>query len=85
MPRKPQPTDHVDPIVVSPAVAQQLLDCSHVILYRLINSNEVESYLCGKSRKIVVASIHRYIAKRLAAGVEKSRSPVNPFQKAAAQ
>src|SRR5262249_17340460 len=30
-------------------------------------NNELESYLDGRSRKIIVASIHRFIAGRLAA------------------
>jgi hypothetical protein len=36
-------------------------------VYELINTGELESYLDGRSRKITVASIKRYIARRLEA------------------
>jgi hypothetical protein len=33
----------------------------------LLSAGELESFLDGRSRKIIVASIHRFIARRLAA------------------
>jgi len=54
-------------LVVSPRRARYMLDCGNTRLYELLNSNELESYLDGRSRKVTVASIHRYIARRLAA------------------
>jgi Helix-turn-helix domain len=56
-----------EPLVVSPRRAQLMLDIAVARLYELINSNELESYKCGKSRKITVASIKRYIERRIAA------------------
>jgi hypothetical protein len=44
-----------------------MLDCGNTRLYELLKNNELESYLDGRSRKIIVASIHRYIARRLEA------------------
>lgn len=44
-----------------------MLDCGNTRLYELLKRNELESYLDGRSRKILVASIHRHIARRLAA------------------
>jgi hypothetical protein len=54
-------------LVVSPRRARHMLDCGNTRLYELLKTNELESYLDGRSRKIVVGSIHRLIATRLAA------------------
>jgi len=54
-------------LVVSPRRARYMLDCGNTRLYELLKNNELESYLDGRSRKIIVASIHRFIAGRLAA------------------
>jgi hypothetical protein len=43
------------------------LDCSRNQLYELLNSAEIQSYLDGRSRKVVVASIDAYIARRVEA------------------
>jgi excisionase family DNA binding protein len=58
-------------LVASPNTAMRLLDCSRESLYRLINSGELESYCEGRSRKIIVASIHALIERRLAAARAK--------------
>src|SRR5262249_32282862 len=67
-------------LVVSPRRARHMLDCGNTRLYELLKS-ELESYLDGRSRKIVVASIHRHIARRLAAEkdatAERARSRPN--------
>jgi excisionase family DNA binding protein len=52
-------------LVVSPRRARHLLDCGNTRLYELLKNKELESYVDGRSRKIVTASIHRYIAQRL--------------------
>src|SRR5262249_24603154 len=57
-------------LVVSPRRARYMLDCGNTRLYELLNSNELESYLDGRSRKIIVASIYQLIARRL--GAEKA-------------
>jgi hypothetical protein len=56
-------------LVVSPRRARYMLDCGHTRLYELLKNNELESYLDGRSRKIIVASIHRHIARRLEAEI----------------
>jgi len=53
-------------IVVSPRRAQQMLDVGHSRLYELLSQGELQSYKDGKSRKIVVASIRGYVARKLA-------------------
>jgi hypothetical protein len=62
------PVSNIAPLVVKPRVAWLLLQCSNTKGYELIGAGELESFKDGKSRKITVASIHRYIAKRLAEG-----------------
>jgi hypothetical protein len=42
-----------------------MLDCGNTRLYELLKNKELESYWDGRSRKIITASIHRYIAQRL--------------------
>ena len=55
------------PLVVKPKVAWKLLACSNTRGYELIAAGELESFRDGRSRKITVESIHRLIARRLAA------------------
>ena len=62
----PSPSD-ILPLVVKPKEARRMLACGQTRLYELIAAHELDSFADGRSRKIVVASIHRYIAKRLAA------------------
>ena len=62
-------------LVVSPRRAKHMLDCGNTRLYELLNSEELESYLDGRSRKIIVESIRRYIDKRLSTAKERSAVP----------
>ena len=62
------------PLVVRPRDACTLLSCSRRYLYKLIADRELESFKDGRSRKIVVASIDRYIERRLDRG-DKSIQP----------
>jgi len=57
----------VEPLVVKPKVSWRLLGCGNTRGYELIAAGELESYKDGRSRKITVASIRRYIERRLAA------------------
>lgn len=57
----------VEPLAVSPRKACQLLDVGNTRLYQLIGDGELDTYWDGRSRKITVASIHRRIARLLAA------------------
>jgi hypothetical protein len=52
-------------LVVCPRRARYMLDCGNTRLYELLKNKELDSYLDGRSRKIIVASIHRHIARRL--------------------
>jgi hypothetical protein len=53
------------PLVVKPKVAWKMLACSNTRGYELLAAGELETFLDGRSRKITVESIHRYIARRL--------------------
>lgn len=64
--RKSQAAD-IEPLVVKPKVAWRMLGCGNTRGYELIAAGELESYRDGRSRKITVASINRYIERRLAA------------------
>jgi hypothetical protein len=54
-----------DRLVVSPRLARRMLDVGNTRLYELIEARELESYLDGRSRKILVDSIYQYIQRRL--------------------
>jgi hypothetical protein len=55
------------PLVVSPRRARHLLDMGNTRLYELLAAGELDSFLDGRSRKITIESIHRYISRRLVA------------------
>ena len=57
---------NVTPLVVSPEAAAQLLGIRISMLYALMRQGELENYSCGRARRIVLQSIHDYIARRLA-------------------
>jgi hypothetical protein len=54
-------------IVVSPARAQELLDCGPTKLYDLLKAGELESYIDGRARKITLRSINARIHRLLQA------------------
>jgi excisionase family DNA binding protein len=62
----------VKPLVVRPKEACVMLSCTAPTLYKLIGSKELESFRDGPQgwqggrRLITVASIHAYIARKLA-------------------
>lgn len=58
------------PLVVKPKVAWKMLACSNTHGYGLLAAGEITSFLDGRSRKILVASIRDYIARRLAAAAK---------------
>jgi hypothetical protein len=53
------------PLVVKPRTACRMLDCGNTRLYELLGTGELQSFLDGRSRKITVDSIRRYIAQKL--------------------
>jgi hypothetical protein len=65
------------PLLVRPRVAWHMLGCGNTRGYQLIASGELETFLDGSARKITVASIHAFIARKLAASGPDGK-PVAP-------
>jgi hypothetical protein len=63
------------PLLVKPREAWRMLNCSNTRGYKLLAENELESFLDGRSRKITVDSIYRYIKRRLNAQSQPSHKP----------
>jgi excisionase family DNA binding protein len=55
------------PLAVPPREACRLLSIGTTRLYQLLAAGELESYLDGRARRIIMRSIEGYIARRLAA------------------
>jgi hypothetical protein len=58
---------NITPLVVRPRTAWKMLGCGNTRGYELLAAGELDSFSDGRSRKITVASIHRYIERRLEA------------------
>ena len=58
----------IAPLVVGTAEAQRMGSWGKTELFELIKSGELESFLDGRFRKIVTASIHERIRKKLEEG-----------------
>src|SRR4051794_32622694 len=69
------PTTGVVPLAVTPRQACHMLSVGLTRLYQLLNSNELDSFLLGKSRRITTASIQAFIARQLARNDCSSAQP----------
>jgi excisionase family DNA binding protein len=54
-------------LVTSVGGGCEMLNCSKSKMYELLNSGTIESYLDGRSRKIIIASIEAHIERVRAA------------------
>ncbi|MGY8660940.1 DNA-binding protein [Bradyrhizobium sp. UFLA05-109] len=54
-------------IVCSPQEAQRAINCKNTRFYELLNAGELQSYMDGSRRQIVVASLMEYVQRRLEA------------------
>jgi hypothetical protein len=59
------PTQQIEPLAVRVGDACMMLGCGATRLYELINDGKIESFLDGATRKIVVASMRRYIEEQV--------------------
>jgi excisionase family DNA binding protein len=66
------------PFLVKPSDACRLLGCGRTRLYQLLNAGEFDCFTDGRSRKITVESIHRYVKRRLAASADSEPQVVKP-------
>jgi hypothetical protein len=82
------------PLVASPNQTMTALGIGRAKLYELLNKGDLESYVDGHSRKIMLDSIHAFISRRLEAerlrraGLQdkasgKNRAPGNSHESAA--
>jgi excisionase family DNA binding protein len=68
MPKNVTPlTTRSSSLVVPPREAARLLSIGTTRLYELIGANALQSYHCGRARKILTSSIGDYIIRQLAA------------------
>lgn len=63
----------IEPLAVKPKVAWRMLNCGNTHGYELLAAGELESYKDGRSRKITVASIKAYVARRLAGATAREQ------------
>jgi hypothetical protein len=65
----------VEPLLVRPRVAWQILGCGNTRGYELLNAGELVSFLDGRARKILVSSINDFIERKLAAAGRIKAAP----------
>ena len=65
--KRAQPPPSVAPLAVPPSQAALMLSMGISRLYRLLRTGVLQSYRDGRSRRVVVTSIHDHIARQLAA------------------
>jgi helix-turn-helix protein len=70
----------VTPLAVPPQMAGHMLSLSQSEVYERMRSGELESYQDGRARRVTVASIHAYLARRLAASADGWKQITPPPQ-----
>jgi hypothetical protein len=55
-----------------------MLNCGRTHLYDLLKAGELDSFLDGGSRKIVIESIRQYVERQLAASADPERQIAKP-------
>jgi excisionase family DNA binding protein len=73
-------TDQSPPLVVKPREAARLLSLCPSSVYGLMRAGELESFRDGRSRRITMKSIEKYLARQLSAArdYEWGRRPHKP-------
>lgn len=64
----------LEPLVVRPKQAAQLLGIGYTEVYRLINEGAIDSFVDGRKRCIIVKSLHDYVAMRRKTPSERPRA-----------
>jgi hypothetical protein len=73
----------IEPISVGTKTAWHMMGISNAHGYKLIEQGEIDSYLEGRVRKVTVASVKAYIARKLEAA-KKDTTPVRTEKATAA-
>jgi excisionase family DNA binding protein len=63
------------PLAVRPRQAAQMLGVGQTKLYELLNAGDLDSFHIGRSRRVTMASISRYIDRQLTAANGTSSPP----------
>lgn len=58
------PEESPRPLLVSPREACRLLSIGLTRLYEILNAGELDSFLIGRSRRITLVSLHRFVERR---------------------
>jgi excisionase family DNA binding protein len=56
------------PLLVTPVEAARLLSVDRATIYRLLIAGDLQAISIGRARRVVVASLHDYIARKLNLG-----------------
>ena len=84
-PAAPSAASNLKPLVTDVPGACQSLGCGHDQIYDLMRAGEIDSYLDGRARRIIVASLEAYVARRREASkqFEPARYRVRDLRKGA--
>jgi excisionase family DNA binding protein len=62
-----------EPLLVTVSQARQLLRIGNTTIYKLIGCGDLDSLCVGRTRRITMQSIKRYIARQLAKSATHAR------------
>jgi len=65
--KRAQPPPSVAPLAVRPSEAALMLSMGIARMYKLLRTGALVSYRDGRSRRVLVSSIHEYVARHVAA------------------
>ena len=65
--KRTPPLPSVAPLAVPPSQAARMLSIGISRMYKLLRTGALVSYRDGRSRRVVVSSIHEYVARHVAA------------------
>jgi excisionase family DNA binding protein len=61
-----QAVEAITPLAVTPRVAARLLGFSRGYIFRLLKNGQLESFRDGGARRVLMASITNYVARKIA-------------------
>jgi excisionase family DNA binding protein len=63
----------ISPLAIPPKAAARLLGYGLTHFYKLLDRGEIRSFRDGGARRVLVESIHEYVARKLAADSQPVR------------
>ena len=70
----PPVREDITPLAVAPRDACRLLSIGQSRLYALMRTGELPSYWDGRARRITMAALQEYVARRIAEAEQKARA-----------